>query len=179
MKTNALIALVAVLALVVGVALQQNNVSISAAAPAEPKLEFGFPDMNGQMQSVSQWQGKILLINFWATWCPPCLKEIPEFIQWQQEFQANGVQFVGIALDDRQAVADYLQQVAVNYPILVAGDAGGELANALGNVINTVPFTVIVNRQRQIVHRQLGELSREQFLKTIKPLLVPKTANDR
>lgn len=174
MKSNVLIALVAVLALVVGIFLQQSNVSDSQ--PAQAKLEFGFPDLNGQMQAVSQWHGKILLINFWATWCPPCLKEIPEFIQWQQEFQANDVQFVGIALDDRQAVADYLQQVAINYPVLIAGDAGGELAHELGNIINTVPFTVIVNQQGQIVHRQLGELNREQFLKAVKPLLASKNS---
>jgi len=128
------------------------------------------------MQHISQWTGKILVINFWATWCPPCLKEIPEFIRWQQEFQAEQVQFVGIALDQHKAVADYLQTVDINYPMLIADDAGTELAGRLGNILNTLPFTVIVNQQGQIVLRQLGELSREQFLAAVRPLF---GANDQ
>ena len=172
MKSNGLIALVAVLALVVGVFLQKHNTADRPLAAAQ--LDFSFPDINGQNKSVSQWRGKVLLVNFWATWCPPCLKEIPEFIQWQQEFQAHGVQFVGIALDDPKAVNDYLQQVAINYPILIAGDAGAMLAQQLGNIINAVPFTVIVDSQGQIVHRQPGELSREQFLKVVQTLVPVK-----
>lgn len=168
MKNNALIALVAVLALVVGVFMQLRDEN---ARPSEPvKLDFSFPDVNGQMQPASQWQGKILLINFWATWCPPCLKEIPEFIKWQREFAANGIQFVGISLDEQAAVANYLKSIELNYPMLVAGDAGAVLAQQLGNVLSAVPFTVVVNQQGQIVYRQPGELSREQFLQVVQPL---------
>jgi len=170
MKNNGLIALVAVLALVVGFVLQQLGGSDNQSKSTPVQLDFSFPDMKGQLQSITQWQGKILVINFWATWCPPCLKEIPEFIQWQQEFQSQQVQFIGIALDDQQAVADYLQTVELDYPVLIAGDTGTELAKRLGNIINTLPFTVIVNQQGQIVHRQLGELSRAQFLESVRPL---------
>ena len=174
MKTNLLIALFAMLALVAGVIVQmQLSADQQSAAPAQ-QLEFAFPDVNGQMQAVSQWRGKILLLNFWATWCPPCLKEMPDFIQWQQEFQASDVQFVGIALDDQAAVAAYLQRINVNYPILIAGDEGSVLARQLGNIINAVPFTVVIDRQGQIVHRQPGELSRKQFLQVVQPLLAAK-----
>ncbi len=168
MKNNVLIALVAVLALVVGVLMRLDDGN--PGRPESTKLDFSFPDVNGQMQAVSQWQGKILLINFWATWCPPCLKEIPEFVKWQQEFAENGIQFVGISLDEQAAVADYLKTIELNYPMLVAGDAGAMLAQQLGNILNAVPFTVVVNQQGQIVYRQPGELSREQFLKVVQPL---------
>lgn len=172
MKNNGLIALVAILALVVGFALQKYNGLESQSSSTAVQLDFSFPDTKGEMQPISQWRAKILVINFWATWCPPCLKEIPEFIQWQQEFQSEQVQFVGIALDDQKAVVDYLQTVAINYPMLIAGDEGVMLAQQLGNILNTLPFTVIVNQQGQIVLRQLGELSREQFLEALQPLLV-------
>ena len=171
MKTNLIIALVAVFALVAGISLQ---LKIETAAPIESSggaLEFSFPDINGQIQNVQQWRGKVLLINFWATWCPPCLKEMPEFIQWQREYQSSNLQFVGIALDDKEAVADYLKSIPINYPILIAGDAGSLLARQLGNIINAVPFTVVVNSQGQIIYRQPGELNKDQFLKVVKPLL--------
>lgn len=174
MKTGLLILLVASIALAAGVLLQQHNQPAGGVEKAEPALQFSFPDMDGRLQAVSQWRGKILVINFWATWCPPCLKEIPEFIQWQARHQSNNVQFVGIAIDDRDAVADYLQRVAVNYPILIAGDEGSMLARQLGNIINAVPFTVIVDQQGRIVHRQPGELTAEQFLRVVEPLLAPK-----
>jgi len=139
-----------------------------------PKLAFAYPDINGQVQDVAQWQGKILVINFWASWCGPCLKEIPEFIKLQDEYAVKNVQFIGVAIEDKEPVAEYLQRVKINYPILVAGDAGSGLARQLGNIINAVPFSVIVNQQGQIVRRQPGELSREQFIKAVEPLLAAK-----
>lgn len=141
---------------------------------AAPKLAFAYPDVNGQVQDVAQWQGKVLVINFWASWCGPCLKEIPEFIKLQDEYAGKNVQFVGIAIEDKEPVAEYLQRVKINYPILIAGDAGSGLSRQLGNIINAVPFSVIVNQQGQIVHRQPGELSRDQFIKVVEPLLAAK-----
>ncbi len=163
--------LVALMAIAAGYKLQQHVQTNPTAISSNELLAFGFPDINGQMQSVQQWQGKILLINFWATWCAPCLKEIPEFIHWQQEYRDRNVQFVGIAIDDRQAVAGYMRGAPINYPILIAGDAGSLLSRQLGNIINAVPFTVIINPQGQILHRQPGELSKQQFLTIVRPLL--------
>jgi thiol-disulfide isomerase/thioredoxin len=174
MKTTLLILLVAAMGLTAGLLWQQKNQLTAVAAVERPALQFSFPDLNGQVQDVSQWRGKILVINFWATWCPPCLKEIPEFIKWQQEYQSQNLQFVGIALDEQAAVAEYLQRTASNYPNLIAGMEGSQLAYQLGNVINAVPFTVIVDQQGQIVHRQPGELTKQQFLQVVRPLLAVK-----
>lgn len=171
MKSNLLLALVAVLALLGGVSLHALLAWQNDSVAEIGQLAFEFPDVDGRPQNVAQWRGKVLVINFWATWCPPCLKEIPEFVEWQREYQARNVQFVGIAVEDSLPVAKYLNSQAVNYPILVAGDAGSELARQLGNLFNAVPFTVVVDSQGRIVYRQPGEMSKEQFLQAVQPLL--------
>ena len=70
--------------------------------------DINFPDVSGNFHSISEWRGKILIINFWATWCPPCLKEIPEFIALQEQYSDIGLQFIGIAIDDQDSVQEYL-----------------------------------------------------------------------
>lgn len=176
MKIKTLLVVVAaVAALIAGLWVQQISQTPVVAEDNPPaQLDFSFPDSNDQPQSVSQWRGKILVINFWATWCGPCLKEIPEFIKLQQQYQDQGLQFVGIAIDDKESVQAYLKRIQINYPILIAGDAGSNLAHQLGNIINAVPFSVIVNQQGQIIHRQPGELSNEELLKIINPLFAAK-----
>jgi len=139
--------------------------------PVIPLPEFSLPDITGSIRSISDWQGKILIINFWATWCPPCLKEIPEFIELQREYADQNVQFIGIAIDKLGLVEDYLSFTDINYPILIAETGGGKLSQTLGNVINAVPFTVIVNQQSQIVYRHPGELSKQKVRELIHPLL--------
>lgn len=137
-----------------------------------PLLEFSLPDVTGKQHDISEWQDKIRIINFWATWCPPCLKEIPEFIKLQDEYNDRGIQFIGIAIEDKAAVEEYSKTIKLNYPMLIGGDQAIELSHQLGNIINAVPFTLIVNRQGQIIHRQPGELSKEKILEVIKPLML-------
>jgi thiol-disulfide isomerase/thioredoxin len=164
---------IAFVGLAAGLFARQYFAVPETSQPA-PQLNFSLPDLADQPQSVSQWQGKILIINFWATWCPPCLKEIPEFIKLQDEYKDKGLQFVGIAIEEKQPVEDYLKRIKINYPVLIGGEGAALLAQQLGNVINTVPFTVIINQQGQIVHHQLGELTREKALEVIGPLMAAK-----
>ncbi|MCQ8116713.1 TlpA family protein disulfide reductase [Methylomonas rosea] len=172
-KIILIVAAIAFIALVAGLFARQYLAVAETNKPA-PQLNFSLPDLADKPQSVTQWQGKILIINFWATWCPPCLKEIPEFIKLQDEYKDKGVQFVGIAIEDKQPVEDYLKRIKINYPVLIGGEGATMLAQQLGNVINTVPFTVIINQQGQIMHHQLGELTREKVLEVIGPLLTTK-----
>lgn len=172
-KIILIVVAIAFMALVAGLFARQYLAVAETGKPA-PQLNFSLPDLADKLQSVTQWQGKILIINFWATWCPPCLKEIPEFIKLQDEYKDKGVQFVGIAIEDKQPVEDYLKRIKINYPVLIGGEGATMLAQQLGNVINTVPFTVIINQQGQIMHHQLGELTREKVLEVIGPLLTTK-----
>ena len=177
MNIKLIFGIAAVVAMLSGFWLQQEMHLTKPQSPPAAQLHFSFPDTKGQMQAVEQWQGKVLVINFWATWCGPCLKEIPEFIQWQKAYQSQNLQFVGIAIDDQQSVTEYLKTIPINYPILIAGDAGSQLSHQLGNLINAVPFTLIVNEQGKIVHRQFGELSKEKFLELVESLLKPHVTN--
>ena len=139
--------------------------------PNSPEIEFSLPDLTGKQRNITEWQGKIRVINFWATWCPPCLKEIPAFIKLQHEFKSKNVQFIGIAIEDSQPVKEYLDTIKINYPMLIGGDEAIALSHQLGNIINAVPFTVLVNPQGQIIHRQPGEIDREKIIEIITPLL--------
>ena len=164
-------AIIALIALVAGIFVQRAAQTPVESVTAQPALDFSFPDVNDKMLAISDWRGKVLVINFWATWCAPCLQEIPEFMKLQAEYQARGLQFIGVAIDEKQPVQAYLQRIDINYPVMLAGDAGIALSQQLGNVINAVPFTLIVNQAGQIVYRQPGELSNAQILEYVTPLL--------
>jgi thiol-disulfide isomerase/thioredoxin len=84
----------------------------------------GCVDLAGKAQALRQWQGKVLVLNFWAPWCPPCREEIPDFIRLQERHGQAGLQFVGVALDDPDKVAAFVDETGINYPILLGGDAG-------------------------------------------------------
>ncbi len=139
---------------------------------ATPLINFSLLDTEGKSHSITEWQGKIRIINFWATWCPPCLKEIPSFIALQNEYAEKNLQFIGIAIDDRQLVEDYLAFSEINYPILMAELEGAQIAKQLGNTVNAIPYTVIVNQQNQIIFRQPGELSQQKIRRIIQPLFL-------
>jgi thiol-disulfide isomerase/thioredoxin len=169
MKPSELIIIVAVLAL--GVGLTARFV-MSPAQPSPPFTEFSLPDTSDKMHNSTEWQGKIRIINFWATWCAPCRKEMPEFIALQEKYANKNVQFIGIAVDDKTAVIDYLKTININYPILIGGDAAMVMARQLGNRIGALPYTVVVNAQGQVIHQQAGEFATEQVVKVITPLIL-------
>ncbi len=134
-------------------------------------LDFSLPDSTGKQRHISEWKNKLLIINFWATWCPPCLKEIPSFIKLQNQYIDSDLQFIGIAIDEKDAVVDYLKTININYPILIGEDTAIDLSRQLGNIINAVPFTLIINQQGQIIHRQPGEISNEEIMEKVLPII--------
>ncbi|MDD5227531.1 MAG: TlpA disulfide reductase family protein [Methylococcales bacterium] len=139
---------------------RHSNVYSDDVLPA-----FSFIDTDGKMHDVSEWQGKKLVINFWATWCQPCLKEIPEFVQLQTQYTKQNVQFIGIAIDELPAVTRYKNTLAMNYPVLISNEWDGfNLAQQLGNSANTVPYTVVVNATGQIIYRHAGAVKKEDLI---------------
>lgn len=116
------------------------------------------PDPKGQEQAIAQWKGKVLVVNFWATWCVPCREEMPEFVTAQRDLGAKGLQFVGIAVDQPDKVQQFADEIGLNYPTLIGGYGAMELSKTFGNRIGALPFTIIVDRSGRIAHTQLGPL---------------------
>ena len=122
------------------------------------------PDANGQSQSMAQWKGKVLVVNFWATWCTPCLKEIPDLIKIHTATSAKNVQIVGIALDSFDNVRQFSRSHAVPYPLLIGTLDTMELLKNLGNNSGALPYTVIIGTDGIVAERHLGALTEAQLM---------------
>lgn len=129
------------------------------------------PDLNGQTQGIGQWRGSVVVVNFWATWCAPCREEIPILISLQDKYGAQGVQFVGIAIDQRDKVAAFAREFKINYVILLGGLESIDLARQVGNRVGALPFTVVVDRNGRIVSRELGKVKEAELERLVLSLL--------
>ena len=127
--------------------------------------------LDGAPQTLGQWRGKVLVVNFWATWCAPCREEIPEFIKFQAANGARGVQFVGIAVDTTERVALYAKEMGINYPLLVGGLDAMELARDVGDRAGVLPFSLVIDRSGRVAGTAIGILKPEKLEKMLLPLL--------
>jgi peroxiredoxin len=127
----------------------------------QPRPGFQLKDTQGKLRDISEWDGKILVINFWATWCPPCVREMPMFVEMQDTHAGQDLQFVGVAIDDQAKVRDFMDTMGVNYPMLIGSSDAIAIAKQYGNRFGALPYTVIVDRQGVIRYTQRGELLRE------------------
>jgi thiol-disulfide isomerase/thioredoxin len=149
----------------------RGNVTDLSGRGAEALFGVALPDAKGREQSIGQWKGKVLVVNFWATWCVPCREEMPEFVKAQQEFGPRGLQFVGIAVDDPAKVEAFAAELGLNYPALIGGYGAIELSRSFGNRLGALPFTIIVDRAGRINHTQLGPIKEAQLRAIIVQLL--------
>ncbi len=124
-------------------------------------LEAELP--SGGIYKLAKLKGKPLVVNFWATWCPPCVEEMPLLDAFYRQNVSNGWQMVGLAADNAQAVNKFLGQTPVQFPTPLAGVAGIALSRTLGNLTGALPFTVVINSQGAIALRHMGKLSAEQI----------------
>ena len=135
---------------------------VSGVAPG-----FTLVDMNGRSVSLADFKGKVVILDFWATWCPPCKREIPDFIKLQSEYGSKGLQIVGIALDQPNKVQAFVKDNGMNYPVLLGTD---EVAANYGGV-EAIPTTFIIDKNGKIVKNYEGFRSKETFESQIKKLL--------
>ena len=155
---------VAVLAAIAGTGLalkKQPNGLDSETQQALWNAEFDTPD--GQILKMQNLQGRPLVINFWATWCAPCVEEMPLLDIFFRQNVAKGWQMVGLAIDQPSRVRQYLSQNAISYPIGLAGMTGTELGRLLGNEVGGLPFTVVLDGKGSLVQRKLGKLSAQEI----------------
>jgi thiol-disulfide isomerase/thioredoxin len=133
-----------------------------------------FRDEAGQSQSLGQYQGSLLVLNFWATWCAPCREEMPGFARLHQRWRDKGVQFLGLSAEDRDRVARFGRELSIPYPLWTGGDEVGELARRLGNRLGVLPHTAILGRQGEVLEMRAGtyteaELDRRLAIYAPKP----------
>jgi thiol-disulfide isomerase/thioredoxin len=136
-----------------------------ADAAAPPALwDTGFAQLDGSFLRLSTFRGQPLIVNFWASWCAPCVKEMPQFDRFHQTHAAAGWRVVGLAVDRPEAVKAFLARTPVRFPVALAGLDGTELMSALGNRQGGLPFTVVIDREGWIVQRRLGETSYDDLV---------------
>jgi len=149
------------------VASQATGQGISA----EPVFAASFKDLDDKPQPIKQWRGKVMVLNFWAPWCPPCREEMPDFIKLQDKHRERGLVFIGIALDEKIKVQAFVDEMGVNYPILLGEMDAVDLARKIGNRLGGLPFTVIIDRNGKIVASEVGGLTMARMEKIVLPLL--------
>ena len=125
-------------------------------------MRFDGPD--GKEVAMSSFRGKLLLVNFWATWCPPCVEELPLLDFFYQENKNKNVQIVGLAVDQPSAVRTWLEKRPLNFPVGMAGLGGTELSKSLGNTSGSLPFTVVFGTSGQLLHRKIGKVLPEELV---------------
>lgn len=140
-------------------------------ADASALLALSLPDTHGTSQSLGQWRGKVLVVNYWATWCGPCREEMPEFVRAQRELGPKGLQIVGIAVDQPDKVAQFAKELDLNYPALISTYEAVDIGKPLGNRLAALPFTVVLDREGRVAHTQLGPLKPAQFRAIVGALL--------
>jgi thiol-disulfide isomerase/thioredoxin len=130
------------------------------------------PDENGISQALSQYQGKIIVLNFWATWCPPCREEMPELSALHDAYKDKNVVVLGVAIDEIGLVKEFTQATPVSYPLFAAEDEGMALGSDLGNNKSVLPYTLIIGNDGKVVKTFFGRINKsllEATLATLSP----------
>lgn len=137
----------------------------------QPAQEFAMSDLDGKLRNITEWKGKVVLLNFWATWCPPCLREIPDFIDLQTQYKQSGFQILGVAMDNLEAVKTFTEQMEINYPVFPGDAEVIGLARRYGNKAGALPYSVFIDREGVVTHTIMGELDKIKAEKILKSLI--------
>ncbi|WP_241049178.1 TlpA family protein disulfide reductase [Achromobacter xylosoxidans] len=166
-------AAVAVAATVAGgyTLLGRNRPQPAAPAAEDPVaalMQLQLPDLNGATQSLAAWKGQPIVVNFWATWCAPCVKEMPELDALQKKYAQ--IKFVGIGVDSAANMQKFVEKVQVSYPLWVIGAGAIDTLRKLGNPSGGLPFTIVFNADGSINRKILGEIQPDDLDQTLSGL---------
>ncbi len=128
--------------------------------------DFTLMDLDGNEISLSDFNGKVLILNFWATWCPPCREEIPDFVEVYNEYESEDVQFIGVSNEDISTLRSFVEDYNISYPILIDDE------NIMGKWgISAIPTTFVFDKDGQIISKSVGTMTREQLVNIIEDAL--------
>jgi peroxiredoxin len=125
-------------------------------------MQMSMKDSGGKQRKMSEWQGKILLLNFWATWCPPCVSEMPELVALQSDWSSKNLQVVGIGIDSPSNIREFAEKHQITYPLLLGGLEGSELSRQFGNQSGGLPFTILIGPDGSVRQTYMGRLDMEK-----------------
>lgn len=159
--------------LLFAVATLSNGVHAADALQISRTLDsIELPDLSGELKRIDDWNGKTILLNFWASWCTPCQYEIPHLVNYQKKFADSNFQVVSIGLDDERKLKNVKRSLRINYPVLVISQLqGADLLVKLGDKQQIVPYTLIIDAEGNVVYRHQGEFGDDAFELYVRPLL--------
>ncbi len=171
-KSIVLFGTVAILFVALGVFFgNQHTTPASPESAAVSKLlSQSMANTNGQTQPLAQWKGKALIVNFWATWCAPCVEEMPELSALQREIEHRQIQVLGVGVDSASNISAFAAKYKITYPLYVGNVSATELARSLGNRSGGLPFTILIGRDGQVKKTYLGRLKMDDLRKDLTSL---------
>jgi len=172
-KSLSLTAYLAVV-IILGLTIRHFAMNVPSGKPAisaAPLFNTPLTDIHGSKQNLSQYKGKIIVLNFWATWCPPCREEMPELSQLHLEYKDRNVVVLGVAEDDLAPVKEYLQLSPVAYPVFIAENESADLGMHLGNDKSVLPYTVIIGTDGNVIDTFFGRINKPLLEKSLQILL--------
>ena len=169
---RALLAAVALLFAVAGAWFGMHREKAATASPDASAVFYAstLSDMNGKPAALAQWRGKPLVVNFWATWCDPCVEEMPELSALQAQLQPRNIQILGIGVDTAANIAAFANKYHIAYPVYVAGMEGSELSRRMGNRAGGLPFTVLIGADGAVKRTWLGRLKMDELRRELDSL---------
>jgi thiol-disulfide isomerase/thioredoxin len=164
-RRRGLLLAVATVATLVGAGIAWRNSRLEAVVHnAEDGLwDLEFATLEGGSMRMAALRGKPLVLNFWATWCPPCIDELPLISSFYQQKSAKGWQVLGFAVDQLEPVKRFLARTPVTFPVVMAGMSGIELSRSLGNLSGALPFTVVLGSKGQVSYRKMGKVTADDM----------------
>ena len=163
-----IIAIIGAVALYAGVFFAKKQVQANKGS--NEAVVFALKDYEGVLHDQTQWANKVMLINFWATWCAPCREEMPMLADFQQRYSEKGLQVLGIALDDVEPVQRFADTIDINYPLLMSDETTPELMYKY-NEVGAIPFSLITDKSGVVVETKLGVFTADELESMIAPLL--------
>lgn len=159
--------------LLVSIAPQPVAAEMEAMPSSAPAFVATFKTLDGKLMKLEEWKGRVVVLNFWATWCSPCLTEIPHLEAGRKKYTSRGVVFIGAAVeDDADSVRDFAKSHDIGYPVVMAGSGNGiTLLQELGNKVAGLPFTMVLDRQGKVVGVKLGILTPARLQQILDSLL--------